>query len=87
MVALVFEAPAGVVADTFSRRWSLVVSHVLMGTAMVATGLVTGFGPLGLSVVAGFRERRFVPAPARRWSVPRRQRAGGGKRDRVLRDR
>jgi len=46
VVALVFEVPAGVVADTFSRKWSLVVSHVLMGTAMITTGLVTDFGPL-----------------------------------------
>jgi MFS family permease len=46
VVALVFEVPAGVVADTISRKWSLVVSHVLMGTAMIATGLVTDFGLL-----------------------------------------
>jgi MFS family permease len=46
VTALTFEVPAGVVADTISRKWSLVVSHVLMGTAMIATGLVTGFGPL-----------------------------------------
>jgi MFS family permease len=46
VVALSFEIPAGVVADTISRKWSLVVSHVLMGTAMIATGLVTDFGPL-----------------------------------------
>lgn len=46
VIALVFEVPAGVVADTISRKWSLVVSHVLMGTAMIATGLVTDFGPL-----------------------------------------
>jgi MFS family permease len=45
-VALVFEVPAGVVADTISRKWSLVVSHALMGTAMIATGLVTDFGAL-----------------------------------------
>jgi MFS-type transporter involved in bile tolerance (Atg22 family) len=31
IVALVFEVPAGVVADTISRKWSLVVSQVLMG--------------------------------------------------------
>jgi MFS family permease len=43
---LVFEIPAGVVADTISRKWSLVVSHALMGTAMIATGLVADFGPL-----------------------------------------
>ena len=42
--ALTFEVPAGVVADTISRKGSLVVSHVLMGTAMIATGLVTDFG-------------------------------------------
>jgi MFS family permease len=46
VIALVFEVPAGVVADAISRKWSLVVSHVLMGAAMIATGLVTDFGPL-----------------------------------------
>ena len=45
-VALLFEVPAGVVADAVSRKWSLVISHVLMGSAMIATGLVTGFGAL-----------------------------------------
>jgi hypothetical protein len=45
-VGLVFEIPAGVLADTISRRWSLVLSHALMGTAMIATGLVTDFGAL-----------------------------------------
>jgi MFS transporter, DHA3 family, tetracycline resistance protein len=49
VVGLVFEVPAGVVADTFSRRWSLVVSHVLMGVAMSATALVTSFGLLVLT--------------------------------------
>ncbi|XVU21716.1 MFS transporter [Actinoplanes sp. CA-054009] len=42
-VTLVFEVPAGVVADTLSRRWSLVASHVLMGAAMLTTGLVDDF--------------------------------------------
>lgn len=41
--ALFCEVPAGVFADTISRKWSLVLSHVLMGTAMLATGLVTSF--------------------------------------------
>ncbi|MFF0271478.1 MFS transporter [Kribbella sp. NPDC004536] len=44
--SLVFEVPAGVVADTVSRKWSLVISQVLMGTAMLATGLVTAFPAL-----------------------------------------
>jgi MFS family permease len=46
LVALVFEVPAGVLADAVSRKWSIVVSHVLMGAAMSATGLVTDFGLL-----------------------------------------
>ena len=45
-VALVCEVPAGVLADTISRKWSLVVSHALMGSSMIATGLVTDFGAL-----------------------------------------
>ncbi|HWD79753.1 MAG TPA: MFS transporter [Kribbella sp.] len=44
--SLVFEVPAGVVADTISRKWSLVISQVLMGTAMLTTGLVTAFPAL-----------------------------------------
>ena len=47
--ALVFEIPAGMLADTVSRKWSLVVSHVLMGAAMLATGLVSGFVPVLLA--------------------------------------
>lgn len=42
-VALLFEIPAGVIADTVSRRWSLVISHALMGAAMLTTGMVTDF--------------------------------------------
>jgi hypothetical protein len=41
-----FEVPAGVVADTFSRKWSLVFAHVLMGAAIVFTGSVRSFPAL-----------------------------------------
>src|SRR5438105_12833115 len=46
LTALVFEIPTGVVADTLTRKGSVVVSHVLMGTAMLTTGLVTSFPAL-----------------------------------------
>ncbi|MEV6303064.1 MFS transporter [Actinoplanes sp. NPDC051861] len=49
IAALVFEVPTGVFADTVSRKWSLVVSHVLMGSAMLATGVVSGFVPVLLT--------------------------------------
>jgi MFS family permease len=38
---LLAEVPTGVMADTISRKWSLVVGHVLMGLGMLMTGLVT----------------------------------------------
>lgn len=46
VISLAGEVPAGVVADTMGRKKSLVVAHVLMGTGMLLTGLVTNFGAL-----------------------------------------
>src|SRR3954447_26641824 len=41
LTGLVAEVPAGVFADTVGRNRSLLVAHALIGTAMLATGLVT----------------------------------------------
>lgn len=46
LTVLVCEVPTGVMADTVSRKWSIVISHVLMGAGMVTTGLVTAFPAL-----------------------------------------
>ena len=46
LTVLVSEIPTGVMADTVSRRWSIVVSHVLMGAGMIGTGLSTAFPAL-----------------------------------------
>jgi MFS family permease len=46
VVSLLFEVPTGVVADTISRKWSLVIAHVLVGLSMVLTGLVISFPAL-----------------------------------------
>lgn len=46
LTVLAFEIPAGLVADNYSRKWSIVVSHVLMGSGMLVTGLVTSFPAL-----------------------------------------
>jgi hypothetical protein len=46
MIAVVAEVPAGVLADTVSRKWSIVAAQVLSGAGMVATGLVTEFPAL-----------------------------------------
>jgi MFS family permease len=46
LTVLVSEIPTGVMADTISRKWSIVISHGLMGIGMLTTGLVTSFGLL-----------------------------------------
>ena len=46
VTVVVAEVPAGVLADTISRRLALVVAHVVMGTGMTLTGLVTGYPAL-----------------------------------------
>ena len=47
----VFEVPTGVVADSYSRRASVIVAQVIMGVSFVATGLVTSV-PLILAAAA-----------------------------------
>ena len=46
LISLVCEVPAGVMADAVSRKWALVIAHVLIGASMVVTGLVTSFPAL-----------------------------------------
>ncbi len=46
LTGLIFEIPAGAIADTISRKWSLIASHLLMGTSMLATGLLTDYPAL-----------------------------------------
>ena len=47
----VFEVPTGVVADSYSRRASVIVAQVIMGISFVVTGLVTSV-PLILAAAA-----------------------------------
>ena len=49
LTVLVCEIPTGLVADLWSRKWSIVIAHGLMGSAMLATGLTTDFGWLVLT--------------------------------------
>jgi MFS family permease len=46
VVSLLSEIPTGVMADTISRKWSLVIFHILVGISMVITGLVRAFPAL-----------------------------------------
>jgi DHA3 family tetracycline resistance protein-like MFS transporter len=54
LALLLAEVPTGVVADAYSRKWSVVIGFVGVGLAQVAAGLVEGFGPLvGAQVLWG----------------------------------
>lgn len=43
---MVSESPTGAVADTFSRKWSIVLSWALVGVASIASALGSDLGPL-----------------------------------------
>lgn len=49
VTVVIAEVPAGVLADTVSRRLSLVIAHVVMGAGMAMAGLVTAFPLLVVS--------------------------------------
>jgi len=49
ITVVVSEIPAGVLADAVSRRLSLVLAHVVMGTGMAMAGFVTSFAWLAVS--------------------------------------
>lgn len=51
LTLLLLNIPAGVWADSISRKWSLVIGQLLLGAAMVLTGLVTAFPLLVLTQV------------------------------------
>ncbi|MDA0353584.1 MAG: MFS transporter [Chloroflexi bacterium] len=43
LTTVVAEVPTGVMADTISRKWSLVIAQLVMGAGMAMTGFVTAF--------------------------------------------
>ena len=51
IAVLCFEVPTGLVADNTSRKWSIVISHLLMGSAMLATSMVVSYPLLLLTQI------------------------------------
>ncbi len=55
LTILTMEIPTGVVADVYSRKWSIVISFFVMGLAFVASGFVEPFWLLVLTqIMIGF---------------------------------
>ncbi len=65
--AFLFEVPTGVVADTFSRRLSIIVGVVLLGAAFILEGLVPWFPVILLAQVVSGLGYTFTSGATEAW--------------------
>ncbi len=64
---LLFEVPTGIVADTISRKWSIVIGYVGTGVAFVMLGSADSFGVAALSQVLYGVSATFVSGADVAW--------------------
>ncbi|MGH2640465.1 MAG: MFS transporter [Actinomycetota bacterium] len=64
---LLFEVPTGIVADTFSRKWSIVIGYIGTGIAFVMLGSADSFGIAALSQVLYGVSATFVSGADVAW--------------------
>ncbi len=64
---LLFEVPTGIVADTVSRKWSIVIGYVGTGIAFVMLGSADSFGIAALSQVLYGVSATFVSGADVAW--------------------
>lgn len=64
---LLFEVPTGIVADTVSRKWSIVIGYVGTGIAFVMLGASDSFGVAALSQVLYGVSATFVSGADVAW--------------------
>ncbi len=67
LTAFIFEVPTGIVADTFSRKWSVLIGGVLVGVCYVITGLAPFFIAIIIAeVIRGIGET-FISGAGDAW--------------------
>lgn len=66
---LFFEIPTGVVADVYSRKWSMVFGYVLWGVGFLIEGLFPTYGALLLSQLVWGIGFTFVSGAPEAWIV------------------
>ena len=64
---LLFEVPTGIVADTLSRKWSIVIGYIGTGIAFVMLGSADSFGVAALSQVLYGVSATFVSGADVAW--------------------
>jgi DHA3 family tetracycline resistance protein-like MFS transporter len=63
----IFEVPTGVIADTYSRRLSVIVGHILVGVCFVLEGLVPLFAAILLAEVIRGLGETFISGAREAW--------------------
>lgn len=67
LTAFVFEVPTGVVADTYSRRLSIILGMVCLGASFVLTGALPWFVPILLAQVISGMGYTFLSGATDAW--------------------
>lgn len=65
--AFLFEIPTGVVADVFSRRLSIIIGYIMMGTGFLVEGLFPSFLPILLAQVIWGVGYTFTSGATQAW--------------------
>jgi MFS transporter, DHA3 family, tetracycline resistance protein len=65
--AFIFEVPTGVVADVFSRRWSIIAGMFIMGLGFVVEGSFPFFAPILLAQVLWGLGNTFTSGATEAW--------------------
>ena len=65
--AFVFEIPTGVIADSYSRRLSIIIGYVLMGIGFLVEGLFPAFLPILLAQVIWGLGYTFTSGATQAW--------------------
>jgi DHA3 family tetracycline resistance protein-like MFS transporter len=65
--AFVFEIPTGVVADSYSRRLSIIIGYVLMGVGFLVEGFFPAFLPILLAQVVWGLGYTFTSGASQAW--------------------
>src|SRR5574342_1430430 len=67
MSAFIFEVPTGIVADVYSRRLSIIVGYVLMGTGLLVEGFLPAFLPILIAQVIWGLGYTFTSGASQAW--------------------
>jgi MFS transporter, DHA3 family, tetracycline resistance protein len=65
--AFLFEVPTGIVADVYSRRLSIIIGYVLMGTGFLVEGFFPSFLPILLAQVIWGLGYTFTSGATQAW--------------------